>query len=211
MLKTFIEAERDQNADCARIEAAVRLAEQDFTSLGNRQLDPDEKQKKWICLRDRTILAVRDVRRNMISRANEAKRTQICMIENFFHDRVADGRHNKLSASAEDARSFQDFSTKRLLDHLRYLVRVGDLTSVHSIRATFQRRDDRHRYAREFDQILTQFVFAQSRDLGERLARISQLAEEANSKIMELFGWRIVQPNPPSPSRVKPEAVSAHL
>ena len=34
MLKDIIEAERDQNADCARIGAAIHLAEQDIADPG---------------------------------------------------------------------------------------------------------------------------------------------------------------------------------
>ncbi len=56
MVKNFIEAERDQDADCARIEAAVRLAERDIAFLDERPLDPEEKREKWCTIRDRTIL-----------------------------------------------------------------------------------------------------------------------------------------------------------
>src|SRR5262245_28789755 len=79
MFKGAIEverAERDQDADCARIDAAIQLAEQDITALQSRQLDSDKARKEWFAIRDRTILTVRDVRRNMIRRANEAKETQ---------------------------------------------------------------------------------------------------------------------------------------
>jgi hypothetical protein len=209
MLKRMIQAEWDQNADCSRIEAAVRLAEQDFVSLCNRQLDTEEKRKKWNSIRDRTILAVRDVRHNMHKRANEAKRIQACMIKMFFQEREAEIKHSKLSPSEEYLGSFQDSSTKGLLDHLRYLVRIGDLIGVQRIRVTFKRRDDRHRYAEDFDEILAQFVFAQSGDLGERLTTIRRLAEEADSKITELFCRPIDQPNTPGPSPLKPVPVSA--
>ena len=50
MLKGVIEAERaerDQEADCARINAAIGLAEQDIAALESRQLEPDEMREKW--------------------------------------------------------------------------------------------------------------------------------------------------------------------
>src|SRR5262245_47715355 len=61
MRKNLIEVEREQQADCARIDAAVRLAEQEFANLYRRDYGPGEMRRKWIGVRDRTILAVRDV------------------------------------------------------------------------------------------------------------------------------------------------------
>jgi len=87
--KTLFEAERDQDADCTRIDAAVRLAEQDIAALASRRLDPDQTHRKWSEIRDRTILAVRDVRRNIVKRANEAKKIKKEMIETFFRERAA--------------------------------------------------------------------------------------------------------------------------
>ncbi|TMJ21842.1 MAG: hypothetical protein E6G96_20340, partial [Alphaproteobacteria bacterium] len=64
MLNNAIEAERaerDQEADCARIDAAIVVSEQDITALEDQQLDQLEMQKRWSAIRDRTILAIRDV------------------------------------------------------------------------------------------------------------------------------------------------------
>jgi hypothetical protein len=63
MFKDGVEAERaarDQDADWARIDAAIDLAGQDTAALQTRQIDPDETRKEWFAIRDRTILAVRD-------------------------------------------------------------------------------------------------------------------------------------------------------
>jgi hypothetical protein len=76
MLKDGVEVERaarDQDADWARIDAAIDLAGQGIAALQTRQLHPDEARKEWFAIRDRTMFAVRDVRRNMIRRATEAK------------------------------------------------------------------------------------------------------------------------------------------
>ena len=80
------QAERDQHADYARIDDAIRLAEQNIAALESRQLEPHETRKKWLAIRDRTILAIREARGNMIKRANEAKETRSRMIETFFRD-----------------------------------------------------------------------------------------------------------------------------
>jgi len=57
MLKDAVQAERDQEADCARIDAAVSLAETAIAALGSS----DEAHKRRCEIRDRTILGVTDV------------------------------------------------------------------------------------------------------------------------------------------------------
>ena len=59
-----------------RIEAAVRLAEERIAALQARLLSEEEKRERWYTIRDQTVLAVRDVRHNVIKRANEAKDTK---------------------------------------------------------------------------------------------------------------------------------------
>src|SRR5271165_6803739 len=76
MLRDAIEAERaerEQDADCARIDAAIELAKKDIRALKSRQLDPEEMREKWSAIRDQTIFVIRDVRRNIVKRASEAK------------------------------------------------------------------------------------------------------------------------------------------
>jgi len=94
MLEDAIEAERaerDQDADCARIDAAIGLSEQDIAALEDRQLDPDEMRKQWSAIRDRTILAIRDVVHNVVKRAIEAKATEDRMIQNLCAKKVTEG------------------------------------------------------------------------------------------------------------------------
>jgi hypothetical protein len=76
MLRNIIEAERQQDADCARIEAAVRIAEERIVALRARLLDEGDARERWCTIRDQTVLAVREVRHNVIKRANEAKDTK---------------------------------------------------------------------------------------------------------------------------------------
>ena len=83
-------AERDQDADYARIDAAIDAAETAIAALEGRQLSPDERGKEWFALRDRTILAIRNVRHNIIKRANEAKLTERWMVEKWLRE-VNDG------------------------------------------------------------------------------------------------------------------------
>jgi hypothetical protein len=187
MLKNIIEAERDQDADCTRIGAVVRLAEQDIAVLKCGQLNPNEARKKWSAIRDQTILAVRDIRLNVVKRADEAKETHREIIEAFFRDRGAHPEDNKSRPRPEYSAILQEIPTKGLLDHLRYLIQVGDFVRAQSVRAAFELRKDRYRYALAFEKILAQLAFAESGDLDERLARISRSADEMDAKITDLF------------------------
>ncbi len=47
MLRNIIETERQQDADCARIEVAVRLAEERIAALQARLLNKEEKRERW--------------------------------------------------------------------------------------------------------------------------------------------------------------------
>jgi hypothetical protein len=174
-------AERDQDADCARIDAAIHLAVQAIAALESRHLDPDEARKGWFAIRDRTILAIRDVRRNIIVRANEAKQTKTRMIENFFREKASGNPLHEFSVT------LQDIPTKGLLDYLCYLIRVDDPARVQCIRVVFEARVDRHRYNFTFDKMLAGFVFSDSGEMGERLAKISHSAEKADARIADLF------------------------
>jgi hypothetical protein len=84
MLKDAVQAEREQEADCARIDAAVRLAESAIAALAGS----NEVHKHRCELRDRTILSVADVRRNIVRRARQAEETRREMVEASFRDRV---------------------------------------------------------------------------------------------------------------------------
>jgi hypothetical protein len=181
MLKDIIEAERDQNADCARIGAAIHLAEQDIAALENRQLDSDEARKRWCAIRDRTLLAIRDVRRNVIKRAEKAKETETWMIEKFFREKATGNSLNEFAVT------LQDISTKELLDYLGYLIRVGDPPRVQCIRVVFKSRVDHHRYNVTFDRMLAGFALEESGDIGKRLARICRSAEKADARVVDLF------------------------
>ena len=89
MLRDAIEAERaecDQDADCARINAAIELAEKNIAALQKRGLDPEDREKQWAAIRDQTMFVVRDVRHNIVRRANQAKETTRWMIDRLWGD-----------------------------------------------------------------------------------------------------------------------------
>jgi hypothetical protein len=177
----ILQAERDQDADCARIDAAIGLAEQEIAALESRQLDPDGRRKKWCAIRDQTILAIRDVRHHIVRRATEARETEVWMIEKWLRERAEGRTMHEFSAT------LQDIPTKGLLDYLRYLIQIGDQARVQCIYIAFNARDDHHPYKVTFDRMFAQFALAECGDLGERLARICRLSENADARVADLF------------------------
>ena len=123
MIKDLIQAERDQEADCALIDDAVKLVEAKTAAPAQSQ----EIGEPWPVIRDRTILRLRDVRRNIIRRADEAKERLKEMTETFF-------RANAMKAPPGYSATLQDIATTGLLYHLQYLIRTGEFQRVQGIR-----------------------------------------------------------------------------
>lgn len=174
-------AEQDQDDDSARINAAIDAAEKAIAALVARQPDPDETRKEWSSIRDQTILAIRNVRHNVIKRANYAKQTERWMVEKWLRE-VNDGRILR-----EFAADLQKVPTRGLLDYLRYLIQFCDLARIQSINAVFAARADNQRYKAAFDKILGQFTLSQCGIIGARIAKIYDLAEIVDVKIAYLF------------------------
>jgi hypothetical protein len=174
MLKNAAQAEREQEADCARIEAAVRLAETAIAALASS----DEAHKRRCRIRDRTVLTTANVRRNIIRRAKLAKKTRKEIIEAFFHERTPGQSSDDYSAMLHDV------PTGALVYHMQYLLRTGERDRVRGVYHAFESRLDRHRYTSAFDEIAAQWAISDSGDeLTKRLARICQLAEEVDAKL----------------------------
>jgi hypothetical protein len=158
-------------------------------------------------LRDRTILSVADVRRNIIRRARQAEETRRGIIEAFFHDRVPS------QSAIEYAAMLHDVSTSALVHHLGYLIRSGELDRVEGVYHAFENRVDRHLYIGAFDEIAAQRALADSGDdLGRRLARICQLAQETDAKLTNLW-LRHIRPKTRNgianePAEAQPNAAS---
>jgi phosphatidylserine/phosphatidylglycerophosphate/cardiolipin synthase-like enzyme len=184
MLRDTIEAERaerDQDADCARVDAAIESAKKDIATLESRQLDPEDMRIKWSAIRDQTIFVIRDVRRNIVKRAKEAKETKRSMIERLLQD------EGDVRVIREFSAQLQEVSTKALLDYLRYLIQVDDFARIQSARMSFAARVDHQRYASSFDRMLAEYVLAKCGDLGERLVRICRSAEKTDAAVADLF------------------------
>ena len=174
-------AERDQSADCARIDAALDSAKNNIAALESQQHGPDEIRKEGSAIRDRTILGIRDVRHNVVKRAAVAKETEIWMVVKFLRE-VCDGR-----VLREFTADLKEVPTKNLPDYLRYLIQIGDVARIQSLGAIFATRNDRQPYSATFGKMLTEFTLAQSGSMGERIPRIYLLAEKADARVVDIF------------------------
>jgi hypothetical protein len=174
-------AEQDQEADCARINAVIEAAEKALSALLARQLNPNEIRNERSAIRDRTILAVRDVRHNIIKRANSAKQTGRWMVEKWLYE-INDGRIMR-----EFAADLEQVPTRDLVDYLRYLIQFVDLARIQTINAVFAARADNQRYKTSFDKMLGQFTLSQCGTVGARIANICDLADIMDAKITSLL------------------------
>src|SRR5262249_38032621 len=75
-LPKVLEIERHQLADYARVDYAITKGEDEIAALQELCLAPNELQRETSVVRDRTVLAVREVRNNMAKRAITAKNMQ---------------------------------------------------------------------------------------------------------------------------------------
>lgn len=174
-------AERDQEADSARINAAIEAAEKAITALAARQLDSNEMRNERSAIRDRTIHAIRDVRHNIIKRATAAKETERWMVQKWLRE------VNNAKIMHEFTADLQKVSTRDLVDYLRYLIQVGDLSRIQVVNAVFVTRTDNRRYQASFDKMLGQFTLSQLGTIGARIANICDLADKIDLKITQLF------------------------
>src|SRR5258707_8960294 len=83
MLPKVLEIERHQLADYARVDYAITKGEHEIAALEELWLGPNELRKETSVVRDRTVLAVREVRKNMAKRAITAKNMQGSLVESL--------------------------------------------------------------------------------------------------------------------------------
>jgi hypothetical protein len=77
--------------------------------------------------------------------------------------------------------------TKGLLDYLRSAIELGDLARIQSVNAVFAARVDKQPYQASFDKMLGQFTLSQCGIIGARIAKICELAEVVDVKIMHVL------------------------
>ncbi len=188
MQRKVLEIERDQKADLARIDKAITNADAQIVALKKRELGQEELRKQIADIRDRTVLVLRDVRKNMTERAAAAKTMQELLTRSlrqrsrFAQDSVTDA---KLRASF--FATLEGIPTFALLVHFTEAMKAGDVARADCIRFEFQTRDDSHEYAATSAALFAKLARSDPANIRKRLANICRLAEMADVKITELF------------------------
>jgi hypothetical protein len=188
MQRKVLEIEQDQMADLARIDNAIAQAELRITALKKRQLGPEELRKQISDIRDRTVLVVRDVRKNMAKRATAAKTMQELLTKSLRQrSRFAQNNVTDAKLRASFFATLEVTPTFALLGHFTEVMKAGDVARAESIHFEFQTRDDSHEYAVTSAVIMAKLALSDPANIAKRLANICRAAEMVDARITDLF------------------------
>ncbi len=180
MLAKVLEIERHQVADYARVDYAITKGEDEIAALEELWLGPNELRRETSVVRDRTVLAVREVRNNMAKRAITAKNMQGSLVESLRQrSRFAVADTVDASLRARCFASLKCIPTLTLICHFIDAIKAGDFARAESVRFEFQTREDRHEYVVTSSAIFAQFAPSDPADILKCLAEICRAAEMA--------------------------------
>src|SRR5262249_14751751 len=173
MLPKVLEMERHQLADYARVDYAITKGEDEIAALEELCLGPNGLRREASVVRDRTVLAVREVRNNMAKRAITAKNMQGSLVESLRQrSRFAVADTVDASLRACCFASLECVPTLTLLCHFIDAIKAGDFARAESVRFEFQTRENRHEYAVTSRAIFAQFAPSESADILKRIDKI---------------------------------------
>src|SRR5262244_2423647 len=188
MLPKVLEIERHQLADYARVDYVITKGEDEVAALEELCLGPNELRRKASIVRDRTVLAVREVRNNMAKRAITAKNIQGSLVESLRQrSRFAVADSIDASLRARCFASLQCIPTLTLICHFIDAIKTGDFARAESVRFEFLTREDRHEYVVTSRAIFAQFSPSEPADILKRIAKICRAAEMADARVVDLF------------------------
>ena len=184
----ILQLERDQKADGTRIDYAIAQAQREIVAL-RRHVGGQELQRSINVVRDRIILTVRDVRKNMARRTIAAKNMQAIVDDSFLR---------RSSRFASDDRTDEKLRTRffellactptyALLQHLMDAIDAGNSACAENIRFEFQCREDRQQYCATFHMILDKHAFRDPVEMRRRIANIRKVADDADARITDLL------------------------
>jgi hypothetical protein len=195
--KRILQTERDQIADEDRINDAITRAENDIARLQQRQLGSQQLQADIITIRDRAVLIVRDVRKNMQRRSLDAECMQDCLNDDFLRRRSRFSRDDFEDETLR-RRLFQLLErapTSSLIGHLRDAVEVGEFACAELIRFEFWCREDQDEFRADFESIVEKLSPNDPVEMRKRLANICKATERVDAKVTELLQEvRLVRP-----------------
>jgi hypothetical protein len=188
LYKTILQTEREQMADAARIDDAVTNAENDIARLERRRLARRELHDMVIAVRDRTILIIRDVRKNMETRAFAAQRMQACLNGEFLRLRsrfaAADLADRNLRSQLMER--LERTPTSALTDRLRDAAQAGNAACAELIRFEFRCGDDRREFMARFEAVAAKLASNDPVEMRRRIAGIRKAIERADARVTGL-------------------------
>jgi hypothetical protein len=188
ILPKVIEIERYQLADYARVDYAITKGVDEIATLEELRLRPNELRRKTSVVRDRTVLAVREVRNNMAKRAITVKNMQESLVKSLRQrSRFAAEDTVDASLRARCFASLECIPTLTLICHFIDAIKAGDFARAESTRFEFQTREDRHEYVVTSRSIFAQFAPSEPADILKRVAKICRASEMANARVIDLF------------------------
>ncbi|HMF25967.1 MAG TPA: hypothetical protein VKG24_28110 [Pseudolabrys sp.] len=188
MLPKVLEIERRQLADYARVDYAITKGEDEIAALEELWLGPNKLRRETSVVRDRTVLAVREVRNNMAKRAITAKNMQGSLVESLRQrSRFAVVDSVDASLRARCFASLECIPTLTLICHFIDAIKAGDFARAESIHFEFLTRKDRHEYVVTSRAIFAQFAPSEPADILKRIAKICRAAEMADARVVDLF------------------------
>ena len=196
LLQRILQAERAQVADESRINFAITAAEKDITWLRQRPLDPEQLQSAIAAIRDRTVLAVRDVRKNMQQRSLLAERMQECLSDDFKRTRFSRDCLEDEKVRRKFLQTLERTATSDLIEHFCDAMEAGNFACAELIRSDFRCRDDRHALKTRFELTLERLSRGDPVAMRKRLANICKAAERVDARVAGLL--RVVYPPRPS-------------
>src|SRR5258707_9446484 len=188
MLPKVLEIERHQLADYARVDYAITKGEDEVAALEELCLGPNELRREASVVRDRTVLAVREVLKNMDKRAITAKNMQRSLVESLRQrSRFAVADTIDASLRARCFASLECIPTLTLICHFIDAIKADDFARAECVRFEFQTREDRHEYSVTSRAIFSQFSPSEPADILKRIAKICRAAEMADARVVDLF------------------------
>jgi hypothetical protein len=188
LYKTILQTEREQMADAARIDDAITKAENDIARLERPQLARRERCDMVIAVRDRALLIIRDVRKNMGTRAFAAQRMQACLDGEFLRlrSRFATDDLEDRNLRTRLLERLERTPTSALTDRLRDAGQAGNAACAELIRFEFRCRDDRREFAARFEAVAAKLSVNDPVEMRRRIAGIRNAIARADARITGL-------------------------
>ncbi len=199
--KRILQTERDQIADERRIDIAITGAENNIARLQQRQLSSQQLQAAIVAIRDRAVLIIRDVRKNMRRRRLEAECMQECLNDDFLRRR---SRFSRDDFEDETLRKkflqvLEHTPTSSLIELLYDAVEAEHFACAELIRFEFWCRDDHDEFSTDFGSMVEKFSRDDPVEMRKRVANICKATERVEVRVTELLK-RVPLVRPPEQS-----------